>query len=81
MVNFRELFKVVAKGIARSKVSIAGAVMTTLIFPFLLVAALLDMQGVIKNPYFGFIIYMVMGPLFVFGIILLISGILFFKSS
>jgi len=81
LVNFRELFKVVAKGIARSKVSIAGAVMTTLIFPFLLVAALLDMQGVIKNPYFGFIIYMVMGPLFVFGIILLISGILFFKSS
>jgi nitrate/TMAO reductase-like tetraheme cytochrome c subunit len=41
----------------------------------------LDMQGIIKNPYFGFFTYMLLGPLFVIGVVLLICGSLFFKSS
>ena len=52
-----------------------GGVIVTILFPILFVSILLDMQGFVENPYFGFLIYMVMGPLFVLGL-LMICGIL-----
>jgi hypothetical protein len=48
-----------------------------ILFPILLVSILLDMQGIVENPYFGFLIYMIMGPLFVIGLLLIIGGTLF----
>ncbi len=81
MVNVGEVFRVVVNSIARSKVSLIGALISTVIFPFLFVAAALDMQGIIKNPYFGFLTYMVMGPLFGLGLLLLLLGIIFFKGT
>lgn len=81
MVRFTDIIAAFIKGIARSKVSLIGASMTTVIFPVLVVCTILDMQGIIKNPYFGFIIYMVMGPLFITGLVLVFIGLFFFKGK
>lgn len=61
----------------RSKCSLIGGVISTLLFPVLFVSVIIDMQGIVENPYFGFLIYMVMGPLFVLGLLLTIGGALF----
>ncbi|MFZ5775447.1 MAG: cytochrome c3 family protein [Thermodesulfobacteriota bacterium] len=81
MVKFTDIIKAFVSGIARSRVSLVGAITTTVTFPILLVSALLDMQGVIENPYFGFVIYMVLGPLFITGLVLVFLGLFFFKGK
>ncbi|HSH12641.1 MAG TPA: hypothetical protein VLA15_02795, partial [Desulfurivibrionaceae bacterium] len=60
-----EMLKVVAK----SRVALVGAVVAGLLLPVLLFSMFLDMHGLVDNPYFGFLIYMVMGPLFVAGLL------------
>lgn len=81
MVTLTDIIRAFVKGIARSKISILGASMTTVIFPVLLISVVLDLQGIIENPYFGFIIYMIMGPMFILGLILVFIGLFFFKGK
>jgi len=81
MVQLTDIVSAFAKGIARSRVSLVGAMITTIIFPLLVGSIILDMFGYITNPYFGFAIYMVMGPLFILGLIMVILGLLFFKGK
>lgn len=61
----------------RSRCSLLGGVMAGVLLPVLAISILLDMQGVVQNPYFGFLIYLVMGPLFVLSLLLVIGGALF----
>ncbi len=61
----------------RSRCSLLGGVISGILFPVLTVSILLDTQGVVQNPYFGFLIYLVMGPFFVLGLLLVIGGTLF----
>jgi hypothetical protein len=61
----------------RSRCSLLGGVIAGILFPVLAVSILLDMQGVVQNPYFGFLIYLVMGPLFVLSLLLVLGGTLF----
>lgn len=65
----------------RCKCSLVGGVIVTILFPILLISTLLDMQGIVENPYFGFLIYMVMGPLFVLGLLLIIGAALFCSET
>ena len=76
-----EVLKDFLKILARSRVSLAGAVVSTLIFPVLAISLFLDVQGVVHNPYFGFLIYMVMGPLFVAGLVTMLVGQFLFRDS
>ena len=61
----------------KSKCSLLGGIIVAILFPILSFSVFLDMQGVVENPYFGFLIYMIMGPLFVLGLLLIIGGTLF----
>jgi len=54
--------------------------MASVLFVVLFVAILLDLQGIIQNPYFNFLIYLVLGPLFVFGVLLVLIGILYSRG-
>ncbi len=63
--------------ISRNKASLLGGIIVIVLFPVLFVSILFDMQGVVQNPYFGFLIYLVMGPLFVLGLVLLLVGSFF----
>ncbi len=69
------------KGIARSQVSLIGAMVTTITFPFLLGLVLVDIWGHIENPYFGAVIYMLLGPAFVTGLIMVFIGLFFLKGK
>jgi hypothetical protein len=81
LVKFTDIIKAFINGIARSKISLIGGIITTVTFPVLMVYTVLDMYGVIVNPYFGFINYMVMGPLFITGLVMVFLGLFFFKGK
>jgi len=80
MNRYLEIFLEFINLLAKSRVSMAGAVVATLIFPVLIVSIFLDMLGFVNNPYFGFLIYMVMGPLLLAGLATVAVGLLFFKD-
>lgn len=67
--------------ISRSRCSLIGGIIVIILLPILLVSILLDMQGVVENPYFGFLIYLVMGPIFVVGVLMLIGGTIFCRRE
>lgn len=81
MVKFTDIIKAFIKGVTHSKISLIGASMTTVIFPILLVSVILDLQGLVHNAYFGFVTYLVLGPLFIAGLILVFLGLFFFKGK
>ncbi len=76
-----EFFVLIFRGVARSRVSMVGAIISAVIAPVLMASVLLDFQGVVQNPYFGFLIYLVMGPLLALGLILMLTGLLFRKKE
>jgi hypothetical protein len=73
--------KGLVKAVARSRVALNGALVAGLVLPVLLISVFLDMRGVVDNPYFGFLIYMVMGPLFVAGLVTMVTGLFLFKDK
>lgn len=81
MVKLSDIVRAFFKGIARSRVSLLGAMLTTAITPLLVGSIIIDMMGWIENPYFGFAIYMLMGPLFTLGLVLVFLGLFFFKGK
>ena len=81
MVTLQDIVRAFIKGIARSKISVLGASMTTVIFFVLVISVVLDLQGLVDNPYFGFITYMVLGPMFIAGLVLVFIGLFFFKGK
>ena len=81
MQKLTDVIKAFIKAISHSRVSYFGAILTTVIFPVLLVSTVLDLQGIVHHPYFGFAVYMVLGPLFILGLVLVFLGVLFFKGK
>ena len=81
MVSLSSVMLSFVKGIQKSKVSLLGAFITTVTFPVLVGAILLDMLGYVTNAYYGFFIYMILGPTFIFGLVLVFVGVFFFKEK
>jgi len=81
MVRLTDIVTAFLKGITRSRVSLIGAMLCTVLFPLLLGFVIIDLMAWIENPYFGAIIYMVMGPLFILGLVLVFLGLFFFKGK
>jgi putative Mn2+ efflux pump MntP len=81
MVSLSSVMLSFVKGIQKSKVSLLGAFITTVTFPVLVGAIILDLLGYVTNAYYGFFIYMILGPTFIFGLVLVFAGVFFFKGS
>jgi len=81
VVQLKDIVKAFIAGISRSRVSLLGAMLTTVVFPFLLGAVILDMFGYVENPYFGFVVYLVMGPAFIAGLVMVFIGLFFLKGK
>ena len=81
MVSLSSVILSFVKGIRKSRVSLIGAFITTGVFPVLLGAIILDLLGYVTNAYYGFFIYMILGPTFIFGLVLVFLGLFFFKGS
>ena len=72
--------KAFIKGIAHSRIALLGAMVVTVIFPFLLGAVLYDLIFHIPNPYFAGAVYMILGPGFIGGLVLIFIGLFFAKG-
>ncbi len=81
MARFSKMMIAIVNGIARSKLSLIGAVVTAILFPVLLFSIILDAQGIVENPYFGFLNYVILGPIFTAGLILIFVGLFFSKGQ
>lgn len=73
-------YKKIVNFVSRSKVSVIGAILVGILLPVLSVSIFFDSLGLIENPYFGFLLYVVMTPLFTLGVVLLVIGSLFFRG-
>ncbi|PLX98000.1 MAG: cytochrome C [Desulfuromonas sp.] len=81
MDTFKSIFDSFFRGIARSRISLIGAMLTTVTFPFLLGLILIDIWGHIENPYFGAVVYMMLGPAFMLGLVMVFIGLFFLKGK
>lgn len=81
MTQLTDLIKVFFTGLGRSRMALAGAIMATVLFPALLISLVIDHQGLISQPLFGFIVYLVLGPLFVLGLLMVLLGLFFFQGK
>lgn len=81
MVSLSSVMVSFIKGIQKSRVSLLGAFITTVVFPVLLGSIILDLLGYVTNAYYGFFIYMILGPTFIAGLFLVFAGLFFFKGS
>jgi len=81
MKRLTDLISAFAKGIAHSKVSLMGAMIVTVICPFLLGSLIYDAIWHIDNTYFSAVIYMVLGPIFITGLVMVFLGLFFFKGK
>jgi hypothetical protein len=81
MKRLTDLVSAFAKGIAHSRISLIGAMIVTVVCPFLLGALIYDAVWHIDNTYFSFAIYMILGPTFITGLIMVFLGLFFFKGK
>jgi hypothetical protein len=72
--------KAFLKGIAHSRIALLGAMAVTVIFPFLLGAIAYDLIFHIPNPYVAGAVYMILGPGFIGGLVLIFVGLFFAKG-
>ncbi|SDL71126.1 NapC/NirT cytochrome c family, N-terminal region [Geoalkalibacter ferrihydriticus] len=81
MKSLTNIVTAFAKGITHSRVSLIGAMIVTVIFPFLLGAIFYDLIWHIQNTYVAALIYMVLGPAFITGLVMVFLGLFFFKGQ
>lgn len=81
MEDHRSIIKAFYKGIARSRVSLLGALITTAVAPFLFGLVILDILQQIDNPYLSGFVYLLLGPLFIIGLIMVFMGLFFLKGK
>jgi len=81
MKTMLDLPKSFAKGIARSWVSLLGALIVTAVTPFLMGALIYDTFWHITNTYFSASVYMILGPVFITGLVMVFLGLFFFKGK
>lgn len=81
MKRITDILTAFARGIARSRISLIGAMIVTVIFPFLLGALLYDVIWGIGNTYFAALVYMILGPTFIGGLVMVFLGLFFFKGK
>ena len=80
MKHLTDILASFTRGIARSRISLIGAMMVTVIFPFLFGALVYDGIWGIKNTYASAAIYMLLGPAFMGGLVLVFLGLFFRKG-
>lgn len=81
MKRMTDLVSAFAQGIAHSRVSLIGAMIVTVVCPFLLGALIYDAVWHIDNTYFSAVIYMILGPTFIAGLVMVFLGLFFFKGK
>lgn len=68
-------------GISRSRISLIGAMLVTVVGPMLLGYMLVDSLWHVDNPYFGGAVYLLLGPVFLTGLAMIFVGAFFFRGT
>jgi len=68
-------------GMSRSRVSLIGAMLVTVVTPLLVGYMLVDSIWHVQNPYFGGAIYLALGPVFLVGLAMIFLGAFFFRGE
>jgi len=68
-------------GMSRSRVSLLGAMLVTVVTPLLVGYMLVDTIWHVKNPYFGAAVYLLLGPVFLGGLAMIFVGAFFFRGE
>ncbi|MDH3328546.1 MAG: NapC/NirT family cytochrome c [Desulfobulbaceae bacterium] len=74
---FTKILKKIINFLSRSRRSLIGGIVVAILLPVLLVSILIDILGIVQNPYFSFLIYLVIGPIFIIGFLMFLGGALF----
>ena len=74
---FTNILKKIITFLSQNRCSLTGGIVVAIIFPVLLMSVLIDMLGIVQNPYLNFLIYLVLGPIFIIGLLLVLWGALF----
>ena len=81
MGRIKEILTTTLRSLPHSRVAILGVIISVILFPVLVIALILDWQGGISNPYFSFLFYLILGPLFMLGIIMVMLGLFIFTNK
>jgi NapC/NirT cytochrome c family, N-terminal region len=81
MATLSDIPKAFIQGITHSKIALLGAMVVTIVFPLLIGAVLYDTILHIENPYVSGAIYMILGPAFLGGLVLVFIGLFFAKGK
>lgn len=81
MAKLTDIPRTFVRGIARSWISMLGAIIVTVVFPFLAGTLLYDTFLHIENPYLSGFIYMILGPAFIVGLVLVFIGLFFARGK
>lgn len=76
-----EMVKDFFLGMSRSRVSLIGAMLVTVVTPLLVGYMLVDTIWHIRNPYFGGAVYLLLGPVFLGGLAMIFVGAFFFRGE
>jgi nitrate/TMAO reductase-like tetraheme cytochrome c subunit len=81
MLTTMTIIKAFLNGIKQSKVATAGAVITVVLFPLLVIYAVLEGLGVVENPQIGFIVYGGLTWLFILGHVMVFVGLFIMRGK
>ena len=81
MITLSNTLSLFIYAVKRNKVSLTGACLVSIVFPILIVCAILDFLDVFHTPLFGAFVYGVLTPLFIIGHLFFFYGFFFIKST
>ncbi len=81
MTKLSDIPKSFIQGIMHSRLALLGAMIVTVVFPCLIGAILYDTFMHIENPYVSGLIYMILGPAFIGGLVLVFIGLFFARGE
>ncbi len=76
-----EMVKDFFLGMSRSRISLLGAMVVTVVAPILFGYMLIDTIWHVQNPYLGGAVYLLLGPAFLGGLTMIFVGAVFFRGQ
>ena len=81
MLTLRKIIQGFLKGILDSKIALLGTIITVVLFPVLVIYAILEGLEIIENPQLGFIVYGALTWIFIAGHLLVFTGLFLVKKK
>jgi hypothetical protein len=81
VLSVTRIIRALLRGIASNKVALTGAILTTVLFPILVVYAVLDGMDLVNNPKMSFVVYGGLTWLFIAGHLMVFAGLFVIRNK